>query len=124
MHLPDTIPLHHSALLIYFLSGLRRTLSSHHHITTVIYLHHWAVVLRLSRRHFMIMFCYDIILKYGMSVTTVMFLSFFLPGPRGPPGLPGERGLPGPPGPPGPPAPASAHIPEPDQSKTLQNRHK
>nr|XP_040051923.1 EMI domain-containing protein 1 isoform X2 [Gasterosteus aculeatus aculeatus] len=38
-------------------------------------------------------------------------------GPRGPQGLPGERGLPGPPGPPGPPAEASAHIPDPDQSR-------
>nr|XP_019956625.1 PREDICTED: EMI domain-containing protein 1 isoform X1 [Paralichthys olivaceus] len=38
-------------------------------------------------------------------------------GPRGPPGLPGDRGLPGPPGPPGPPAPASAHIPEPDNTR-------
>ncbi|XP_034547813.1 EMI domain-containing protein 1 isoform X2 [Notolabrus celidotus] len=38
-------------------------------------------------------------------------------GPRGPQGLPGDRGLPGPPGPPGPPAPASAHIPDPDQSR-------
>lgn len=47
-----------------------------------------------------------------------MFLSSLLLGPRGPPGIPGERGLPGPPGPPGPPAPASAHIPEPDHSKT------
>ncbi|XP_063753109.1 EMI domain-containing protein 1 isoform X2 [Eleginops maclovinus] len=33
-------------------------------------------------------------------------------GPRGPSGPTGERGLPGPPGP-----PASAHIPEPDQSR-------
>ncbi|XP_034004435.1 EMI domain-containing protein 1 isoform X1 [Trematomus bernacchii] len=38
-------------------------------------------------------------------------------GPRGPSGPSGERGLSGPPGPPGPPAPASAHIPEPDQSR-------
>ncbi|XP_056273933.1 EMI domain-containing protein 1 [Pseudoliparis swirei] len=38
-------------------------------------------------------------------------------GPRGPQGVPGERGLSGPPGPPGPPAPASAHIPEPDNSR-------
>lgn len=87
-----------------------------------IYLHQSTAVFFLSKRYFSIICLWqNSAVVYIVSVGPVMFLSSFLTGPRGPPGLPGERGLPGPPGPPGPPAPASAHIPEPDHSKTLNN---